>query len=73
MVILMHGALHNTLCHKADILYLGYDIEHAMLALLDNVRNAVGAMDIHKLRPLVNKGLVPLRTEGFPQGGQLLG
>ena len=72
MVILVHRGLDDALGHEADVLHLRVDVEHAVLALLDHVGNAVRTMNVDELRLLVDIGLVALRAEFLPKGSELL-
>src|SRR5574344_1284353 len=67
VVILIKIALDNALGDEAYVFYLGIDIECAVKYLLYDIRNSVRAMNIDKFRCLVNVGLIPVRSEKFPE------
>ena len=45
--------------------------ERSMFDLLEQVWDTIGNVDLHRAFVLVNRGFIPLETEGFPRLDQI--
>ena len=71
VVVVQHG-VGESLRHVADVLGLGEEVEHPVFDVLEDIRDAVRAVQVHIPLALADEGHVTHRTETLPDGDEVL-
>ena len=71
VVVVVQDRVGEGLGHVADLLGLRHEVQDAVLDVLEDVRHAVGPVQLHVALLLADERLVPLRAEALPQGDEV--